>query len=159
MVRDRARAREDRARARDILCAQVCQASGYSAANEMRGALDGAAVAFLTPAAESVDRVKQHRIALGSAAGTRRRWAARAAVLQTVAEPSRVRLVIRLRLIAAPPLREDALERFGVAHFLVARRSSRVVATLLAALGIVGLQVLQSPHLGHCRQTSCSRRR
>ncbi len=43
------------------------QASSYGAFDEMRGALAGARTLFLIPAAESADRVQQHRTAIDAA--------------------------------------------------------------------------------------------
>src|SRR4051794_27649863 len=64
----------DRARAPEIAGAEVRQASGYDAKEEMRAALEGADTLFLMPAAEAPDRVEQHTTAVdaGVAAGVRR---------------------------------------------------------------------------------------
>jgi uncharacterized protein YbjT (DUF2867 family) len=45
----------------------VAVAPGYGAGDEMRAAFSGASVVFLVPAAESVDRVEQHRTAVDAA--------------------------------------------------------------------------------------------
>ena len=47
--------------------ADVRVASGYHAFDEMREALAGADTVFLIPAAESADRVEQHRTAVDAA--------------------------------------------------------------------------------------------
>jgi uncharacterized protein YbjT (DUF2867 family) len=57
----------DRRRAPAVAGAHVRQASGYAAAQEMRLALEGADIVFLMPAAESADRVEQHRTAVDAA--------------------------------------------------------------------------------------------
>jgi NAD(P)H dehydrogenase (quinone) len=57
----------DRRRAPEVAGANVRQASGYAAAQEMRVALEGADIVFLIPATESVDRVEQHRTAVDAA--------------------------------------------------------------------------------------------
>jgi len=55
------------ARAPRLAGAEVRQASGYGAGEEMRAALEGADVLFLMPAAEAPDRVEQHRTAVDAA--------------------------------------------------------------------------------------------
>ena len=64
----------DRSRAPDLDGAEVRQASGYAAGEEMRAAVDGADTLFLIPAAEAPDRVEQHKTAIDAAvaAGVRR---------------------------------------------------------------------------------------
>jgi uncharacterized protein YbjT (DUF2867 family) len=55
------------ARAPQIAGAEVRQASDYSAAEEMRAALDGADTLFLMAAAEAPNRVEQHKTAIDAA--------------------------------------------------------------------------------------------
>jgi uncharacterized protein YbjT (DUF2867 family) len=64
----------DPSRAPELPGAEVRQASGYGAGEEMRAALHGADTVFLVPAAEAPDRVEQHRTAIDAAvaAGVRR---------------------------------------------------------------------------------------
>ena len=64
----------DPARAPRLPGADVRVASAYGAGDEMRAALEGAGTLFLVPAAESTDRVDQHRTAVDAAveAGVRR---------------------------------------------------------------------------------------
>lgn len=64
----------DRARAPEVAGAEVREASGYGAGEQVRAALEGADVLFLMPAAETPDRVEQHRTAVDAAvaAGVRR---------------------------------------------------------------------------------------
>ncbi len=64
----------DRSRAPGLDGAEVRQAAGYAAGDEMRAALDGADTLFLMPAAEAPDRVEQHMTAIDAAvaAGVRR---------------------------------------------------------------------------------------
>ncbi len=64
----------DPTRAPSLDGAEVRQASGYAAGEEMRRALEGADTLFLIPAAEAPDRVEQHRTAVDAAvaAGVRR---------------------------------------------------------------------------------------
>ena len=57
----------DLARAPRIAGAEIRQASGYGARDEMRVALEGADVLFLIPAAETPDRVQQHATAIDAA--------------------------------------------------------------------------------------------
>lgn len=57
----------DPARAPRIAGAEIRQASGYGARDEMRAALEGADVLFLIPAAETPDRVQQHETAIDAA--------------------------------------------------------------------------------------------
>ena len=58
----------DPSRAPELPGAEVRQASAYGAGEEMRAALEGADSIFLVPAAESEDRVEQHRTAVDAAA-------------------------------------------------------------------------------------------
>jgi uncharacterized protein YbjT (DUF2867 family) len=64
----------DPGRAPQLTGAEVRVASAYGAGEEMRAALEGATTLFLVPAAESTDRVDQHRTAIdaAAAAGVRR---------------------------------------------------------------------------------------
>ncbi|MDA0179831.1 SDR family oxidoreductase [Solirubrobacter phytolaccae] len=64
----------DPARAPELAGAEVRQASGYGAGEEMRAALEGTDVLFLLPASETPDRVEQHLTAVDAAvaAGVRR---------------------------------------------------------------------------------------
>ena len=64
----------DPGRAPQLPGAEVRVASAYGAGEEMRAALEGATTLFLVPAAESMDRVDQHRTAVDAAvaAGVRR---------------------------------------------------------------------------------------
>ena len=64
----------DPSRAPRVDGAEVRHASGYGAGDELRAALEGADVLFLVPAAETPDRVAQHRTAVDAAvaAGVRR---------------------------------------------------------------------------------------
>jgi uncharacterized protein YbjT (DUF2867 family) len=57
----------DPARAPRLDGAEVRAAAGYGAREEMRAALEGADTVFLVPAAESPDRVDQHRAAVDAA--------------------------------------------------------------------------------------------
>ncbi|HKH18477.1 MAG TPA: SDR family oxidoreductase [Solirubrobacteraceae bacterium] len=57
----------DPARAPELPGAEVRAASGYGAGAELRAALQGATTLFLVPAAESADRVEQHKTAIDSA--------------------------------------------------------------------------------------------
>ena len=57
----------DPARAPALPGAEVRGASSYGAGEEMRAALAGAATLFLVPAAESADRVQQHKAAVDAA--------------------------------------------------------------------------------------------
>ena len=57
----------DPSRAPELAGAEVRSASRYGAGEEMRAALQGATTLFLVPAAESADRVEQHRTAVDSA--------------------------------------------------------------------------------------------
>jgi NAD(P)H dehydrogenase (quinone) len=57
----------DPSRAPAIEGAEVRQASSYGARDEMRAALEGVGTLFLVPAAESADRVDQHRTAVDAA--------------------------------------------------------------------------------------------
>jgi uncharacterized protein YbjT (DUF2867 family) len=59
------------ARAPRVAGAEVRQASSYAAGDEMQAALDGADVVFLMPAAETSDRVEQHRTAVDAAVAAR----------------------------------------------------------------------------------------
>ena len=64
----------DASRAPQLPGAEVRQASGYGAGGEMRAALQGVGTLFLVPAAETADRVEQHKTAVDAAvaAGVRR---------------------------------------------------------------------------------------
>ncbi len=57
----------DASRAPDLPGAEVRQAGGYGARDEMRAALEGVRTLFLIPAAEAPDRVDQHRTAVDAA--------------------------------------------------------------------------------------------
>ena len=57
----------DPSRAPQLEDAEVRRASGYGAGDELRAALQGADVLFLVPAAETPDRVEQHRTAVDAA--------------------------------------------------------------------------------------------
>jgi NAD(P)H dehydrogenase (quinone) len=57
----------DAARAPDVVGADVRQASGYIAGDEMRAALEGARVMFLCPGRESAIRVAEHITAVNAA--------------------------------------------------------------------------------------------
>jgi uncharacterized protein YbjT (DUF2867 family) len=59
----------DPARAPAVAGAEVRAASSYGAREEMQSALSGADTVFLIPAAESADRVEQHRTAVDAAVG------------------------------------------------------------------------------------------
>jgi uncharacterized protein YbjT (DUF2867 family) len=54
-------------RAPQIPGSEICLASGYGSLKEMRAALEGANTVFLIPAAETTDRVEQHRTAVDAA--------------------------------------------------------------------------------------------
>jgi uncharacterized protein YbjT (DUF2867 family) len=64
----------DPSRAPQLPGAEIRQASGYAAGDEVRAALRGADTLFLVPAAEAADRVEQHKTAVDAAvaAGVRR---------------------------------------------------------------------------------------
>ncbi len=64
----------DASRAPALDGAEVSQAAGYAAGDEMRRALEGADTLFLVPAHETLDRVAEHRSAVEAAlaAGVRR---------------------------------------------------------------------------------------
>jgi uncharacterized protein YbjT (DUF2867 family) len=64
----------DPSRAPQLAGAEVCQASGYGAGDEMRAALEGVDAMFLIPGSETLDRVEQHKTAIDAAvaAGVRR---------------------------------------------------------------------------------------
>ena len=59
----------DAARAPRLAGAEVREASGYAAGEEMRAALEGADTVFLIPAREAADRADQHRTAVDAAVG------------------------------------------------------------------------------------------
>jgi uncharacterized protein YbjT (DUF2867 family) len=58
----------DPARAPRLAGAEVRQASGYGAGEEMRAALEGVDTVFLVPGTEAADRVEQHKTAVDAAA-------------------------------------------------------------------------------------------